>query len=58
MNNLIKGRTTFVVAHRLSTIRDADKIAVMSNGRCVEYGTYDELVAMKGEFYKLKKCQL
>jgi ATP-binding cassette subfamily B protein len=58
MNNLIKGRTTFIVAHRLSTIRDADKIAVMSNGRCVEFGTYDELVAKQGEFYKLKKLQL
>lgn len=58
MNNLIKGRTTFVVAHRLSTIRDADKIAVMSNGRCVEYGTYEELVAIHGEFYKLKKLQV
>lgn len=57
MNNLIKGRTTFIVAHRLSTIRDADKIAVMSNGRCVEFGTYDELVARQGEFYKLKKLQ-
>lgn len=58
MNNLIKGRTTFVVAHRLSTIRDADKIAVMSHGNCVEYGTYDELVAKHGEFYKLKQLQL
>jgi len=58
MNNLIKGRTTFVVAHRLSTIRDADKIAVMSHGSCVEYGTYDELVAKHGEFYKLKQLQL
>ena len=58
MNNLIKGRTTFVVAHRLSTIRDADKIAVMNHGSCVEYGTYDELVAKHGEFYKLKQLQL
>jgi ATP-binding cassette subfamily B protein len=58
MNNLIKGRTTFIVAHRLSTIRDADKIAVMRNGICVEFGTYDELVAKQGEFYKLKKLQL
>lgn len=58
MNNLIKGRTTFVVAHRLSTIRDADKIAVMNNGSLSEYGTYNELVAKQGEFYKLKKLQL
>lgn len=58
MNNLIKGRTTFVVAHRLSTIRDADKIAVMNSGSCIEYGTYNELVDKRGEFYKLKKLQL
>lgn len=52
LRNLIKGRTTFIVAHRLSTIKDADHIAVIKNGECVEYGTYDELVALQGEFYK------
>jgi ATP-binding cassette subfamily B protein len=57
INNLTKNRTTFIVAHRLSTIRDADKIAVISEGKCVEYGTYDELMALKGEFYQLKKIQ-
>ncbi|MCD7836631.1 MAG: ABC transporter ATP-binding protein/permease [Lachnospiraceae bacterium] len=57
VNNLTKDRTTFIVAHRLSTIRDADKIAVISDGRCVEYGTYDELMGLKGEFYKFKKIQ-
>lgn len=57
VNNLTRGRTTFIVAHRLSTIRDADKIAVISEGRCVEYGTYDELMELKGEFYQLKKIQ-
>lgn len=57
INNLTRDRTTFIVAHRLSTIRDADKIAVMADGHCVEYGTYDELMEKKGEFYKLKKLQ-
>ncbi len=57
LNNLTKGRTTFIVAHRLSTIRDADKIAVIADGHCAEYGTYDELMALKGEFYQLKKMQ-
>ena len=54
LNNLTEGRTTFIVAHRLSTIRDADRIAVIADGHCTEYGTYDELMALKGEFYQLK----
>ena len=54
MSSLIKGRTTFIVAHRLSTIRDANKIVVMENGECVEFGTYDELMNKKGKFYELK----
>ena len=49
-----KGRTTFIVAHRLSTIRDADRIVVMKNGEAVECGTYEELMAKKGAFYELK----
>lgn len=57
LNNLTKGRTTFIVAHRLSTIRDADKIAVIANGKCVEYGTFEELMELKGEFYKMKVIQ-
>ena len=57
IENLTKDRTTFIVAHRLSTIKNADKIAVVDNGRCVEYGTYDELMAKKGHFYKLKQMQ-
>lgn len=57
IENLTKDRTTFIVAHRLSTIKNADKIAVMENGRCIEYGTYDELMAKKGAFYKLKQTQ-
>ncbi len=57
VNNLTRGRTTFIVAHRLSTIRDADRIAVIAQGKCVEYGTYEELMARKGEFYQLKMIQ-
>lgn len=57
ISNLTRERTTFIVAHRLSTIRDADKIAVIADGRCVEYGTFDELMALKGEFYKMKMIQ-
>ena len=57
LGRLTAGRTTFIVAHRLSTIRDADKIAVIDDGKCVEYGTFDELMALKGEFYKMKIIQ-
>lgn len=54
INHLTQGRTTFVVAHRLSTIRNADKIIVMENGQCVEMGTYEELMLKKGKFFELK----
>lgn len=55
--NLSKGKTTFLVAHRLSTIRTADKIVVLRNGKCVEYGTWDELIAKKGIFYQMHSLQ-
>lgn len=55
--NLSRGRTTFIVAHRLSTIRDADKIAVIEQGRCVEFGTFEELMAQKGTFYEMQALQ-
>ena len=55
IESVIKGRTTFIVAHRLSTIRCADRIACMEGGRIVELGTYDELMAKKGKFYELKQ---
>ena len=58
IHNLVQDRTTFIVAHRLSTIRDADKIAVVGNGGIEEFGTYDELLDLKGEFYRLKNLQI
>lgn len=57
LGNLTRGRTTFIVAHRLSTIKDADKIAVIREGKCVEYGTFEELMDLKGEFYQMKVLQ-
>ena len=58
LDNLKSERTTFIVAHRLSTIRNADKIAVISEGKVTEYGTYNELMEAKGEFYELRKLQV
>ncbi|NEG72591.1 ATP-binding cassette domain-containing protein [Bifidobacterium ramosum] len=49
--------TTFMVAHRLSTIRNADRIVVMEHGRAVESGSYDDLMAARGKFYRLKTLQ-
>ena len=57
VDRLVKDRTTLIVAHRLSTIRNADKIAVIGDGGVMEFGTYDELMTKKGEFYKLKSLQ-
>lgn len=57
IDRLAHGRTTFIVAHRLSTIRRANRIVVMRGGRCVEVGTHEELTERKGEFYRLKVLQ-
>ena len=57
VDNMMKQCTTFLVAHRLSTIKNADRIAVISEGRISEIGSYDELMELKGQFYNLKKMQ-
>lgn len=53
MDNLMKGRTVFVIAHRLSTVRNADNIMVMDGGRIAEQGNHDELMNLKGMYYSL-----
>ena len=56
-DELSKGRTTLVIAHRLSTIKNADKIAVVTDHGIAEQGTHDELMAKKGEYYRLRTVQ-
>jgi len=55
---LMQGRSTLIIAHRLSTVRNAHRIAVLDEGRVVESGTYDELMAKQGAFYRLASGQL
>ncbi|OQW64105.1 MAG: cyclic beta-1,2-glucan ABC transporter [Proteobacteria bacterium HN_bin10] len=57
LEEVMKGRTTFVIAHRLATIRNADRILVFHEGKIVERGTFDELVAKNGRFAQLAKAQ-
>jgi len=55
--NLVAGRTTFAIAHRLSTLRNADRLVVLEKGQIVEVGTHAELIASEGEFFKLVQTQ-
>jgi ATP-binding cassette subfamily B protein len=57
LNEVMKGRTTFVIAHRLATVRNATRILVFDRGRIVESGSFEELVAKGGVFAKLAEAQ-
>jgi ATP-binding cassette subfamily B protein len=58
LEQLMRGRTTIVIAHRLSTVKHADMIAVMEHGRIVEVGKHQELVAKKGPYETLVSLQI
>ena len=53
MDRLMQNRTTFVIAHRLSTVRNASAIMVLENGEIIERGTHDDLLALRGRYYEL-----
>lgn len=57
LGELMKGRTSIIVAHRLSTIRDADKIMLLDNGQVIEMGSHDELLAREGAYYRVYSSQ-
>lgn len=58
LNQFLKGRTAVIIAHRLSTVKNANKIIVLDKGKVVEEGTHEQLVSLKGEYYRLVKNQL
>ena len=53
LDGLMRGRTVFVIAHRLSTVRNADAILVLEKGKVIERGSHDDLLALKGKYYQL-----
>jgi ATP-binding cassette subfamily B protein len=57
LDNLVKGRTTIAIAHRLSTLRKADRLVVMDRGRIVEIGNHDQLMETEGHYHKLYMAQ-
>ena len=57
LERLVKGRTTIAIAHRLSTLRNADKLVILDQGKIVEMGTHDELLKKNGVYAKLVKMQ-
>ncbi len=58
LNRFFEGKTAVVIAHRLSTVKNADQIVVMENGKIIEKGNHKELIEMKGAYYNLVKNQL
>jgi ATP-binding cassette subfamily B protein len=58
LNEFFEGRTVIIVAHRLSTVSNADNIIVLAKGRIIEQGTHHQLTTLKGDYYKLVKNQL
>ena len=58
ITEITRNKTTIIIAHRLSTLKDADRLIVIEDGKMTESGTHEELVRKKGSYYKLYKMQL